>query len=47
MKLHSDYCSFTVVVKGKDLSMEQLTDPESWPENIRVYPRESGGRRHV
>ena len=47
MKNHSDYCSFTVVVKGRDLSIEQLTDPDSWPDNVRVYPRESGGGRHV
>ena len=47
MKNHQDYCSFTVVVRGKDLSIEQLTDPDSWPDNIKVFPREGGGRRQV
>ena len=42
---HEDYSSFTVVVKGKDLSLELLCDPDYWPANIRVYGREPGGRR--
>ena len=43
---HDDYCSFTVVVKGKDLDLNHFKDPECWPTHIRVSAKRSHNR-HV
>ncbi|MEL7521052.1 MAG: hypothetical protein AAGJ80_05435, partial [Cyanobacteria bacterium J06553_1] len=44
---HEDYCSFTAVVKGKNLSLELLADPDYWPADIKVFSRDHSGRRRV